>query len=469
MLNRDHCRVNYSNLLKELVEVKKAYLPLLSTEFQDQFKKLAATQESFKDDKAFNAAARLTRFLHKDYLNFLKDLDISGDNSRTFSLKQAFEHTPIMIPSKTVGKVYVFPNLVVDNIDNVTLKNICWVIGFDSLETFNEIRRKKPNSWQPFFRAWTKIKKYEEISITRALMRHTNIQKELSTKQVNALVASYLELIKPLELLHAEEPKDYVEMFKAGGNINTCMTSTDNKRKCWKEILKHDHHPASLFAYHPYIKGIYCIKDKKVVARTFLYQNTKGKWQYGRVFQENKFYGDKFLILMREKGYTALTNTFSRKASFVVPGLYNKQKDKYFLPVPYMDNVANDLRGEFDLDKKEFKLFFKSRKESNISTSSTGGYIEASSLSNIRCTTCGARCSSPHTAWNSRAVFCGVECAACAGYKYVLTSSGEAQLRIATECYVDYFDDSTIFTNRNSCINNGGVRVIHDFKVKGGK
>ncbi len=161
-----------------LKTVEEECLPLLPIELKNQYKELRQTQEILKADLAFNAAARLVRLLHVRYTQFLEDLETAGHNGKinmnNVPISSTFEHSPLMIPSKTLGKVYVFPNLVLDKVNISDLRNICWVVCFDSLKTFNEVRLNKQNSWQPFSRAWQKIKRYEEEVVELEFQNNKN-------------------------------------------------------------------------------------------------------------------------------------------------------------------------------------------------------------------------------------------------------------------------------------------------------
>lgn len=465
MLNRDHCRINYPKLMKELKTIEKDYLPILPARLAKQYTELQETQQSFKGDAVFNAAARMVRLLHVRHLNLLKELKANHSETR-FPTQKIFKSSPLMIPSKVPGKVYVFPNLIVDTIDKINLKNICWVICFDSLDSFNKLRAMRPNSWTPFFRGWKKIKKYEELSIMRALTRYTHISKVLTHGQIQAVEAEYLESIAPLELIYADKPKDYMTMFAEGG-VGSCMATTGDKREAWRDLLKENHHPMSLFTYHPYIQGVYAVKNKKVIARTLLYKSSSGKWQHGRIFAINKIYLNKFENMLLETGCTQLNGTFSRKTAFTVPGIYSKSLDDYLLPVPYMDNVRHSLHAEFDREKKQFTVSFDcASNKRNVSCSSTGGYLKASTLETIKCNRCNTHCVDRHNSWDGRYTFCSADCANSSGYRYALTSDGAHQLRRTADCYADYFNPNALYTSVNSCQRNNGKRVIHDFSVK---
>lgn len=469
---KDYSRIDYSKLSNNLKAFEKDYLPLISPELKDQYEDLLQTQNRLKNDLVFMSAARMIRLLQVNYLKLLDDLKCAGENAKPkiqFSFTDVFSHSAIMIPSKKVGQVYVFPYLIIDKIDKSDLKNICWLICFNTLKTFNSIRAKKPNSWAPFFRAWRKIKKYEEMSIVRALRRYTNIETKLSHEQIDSLANSYIDLIKPFDLIYAEKAADYLKMFKSGG-VNTCMTLSGDKRDTWKELVKHEHHPMSLFAYHPYIKGVYCIKDNMVVARTLLYQNNNKLWVYGRIFSINGFYNTKFTAILQKVGYTPLTRSFKRKVEFKVPGLWSGYFKSYLLPVPYMDDVFAYVKGQFDQKEKQFSITFLSTGEkTNINVKSTGGFIRDSQLIVSLCTRCGNNSTDGPVSHDGRFRFCSTSCARYSGYIYALAHTGERQLLLSAVCFTDYFNRDNVFTNKNSCQENGGVPVVEKFTVKDNK
>ena len=461
MISIDHCRINYAIVLKELKNIEQDYLPLLPDKLKEQYRNLLLAQEQLKQDKVFNAAARLIRFLHPRYEKLLKDLDTGAKNSTTFkndlNIKKIFKSSPLIIASKKSGTVYVFPNLILDSTNSSDLKYTCWAIFSDVLKTFNEIKYKKPNSWQPFFRAWRKIKVYEEMSISRALLRYTNIKSEYSHEQIIILSEAYTEVTKPLELLFADKPVDYIKMFSSGG-VNTCMTTNLSKKETWHELLKHDHHPMSLFAYYPGVRGVYCTKGDKVVARTLIYGA-----KYGYIYAINGGYRAKFENMLKENNYKEAKDKLNKKITIKVPGLYSKHFKGYILPVPYMDNVSSNLYGEFDDNEKQFVLTFGGLlKNNNISTASTGGFIKASSLKRVRCSNCNSmRLPGAYiNTWNSKEYFCNYDCANEFGYVSATTSDGSTQLRLRDTCYQDFLIRGTFYTNRHSCVIHGGRPVI---------
>lgn len=466
MLDRSQVRINYAGIRKELQTIEEEYLPLLPAKMLKQYKELQVTQQTHKKDAVFMAAARMVRLLHVQYLKLIDDLQTNSP-TKEFSAEKIFAGKPLMIPSKTIGKVYVFPNLIVDMVDKTSLRNVCWALCFDSLETFVGIRNTKPNSWRPFFRAWCKIKSYKEISLLRALARYTNIDSVLSYSEISKLEAAYIEALKPLELIYAIKPKDYITMFQSGG-VGSCMTTNKEKAAVWEYLLKGNHHPMSLFAYHIYIKGVYCFKNKKVAARTLLYQVSSKTWEYGRIFAINSIYFEQFEESLKSAGYSALKHTFSRRVTFNVPGI--KAKNDYLLPVPYMDNVENSINAKFDSKTKQFIVTFKCNPNvRNIGNCSTGGYIKASVLSADECDNCHIVGKTNHSSWNGMYKFCSVSCARDSGYGYAQTSTGDPQLRIIEECYKDFFSSVDLFTSRNSCKQCGGLPVIHNFTDKNGK
>jgi len=327
MINRDHCRINYSKFDASLKEIYKKYLPLLPKQFISQYEDLLNLQNKLKKDRVFNAAARMVRLFGKQHIQFITDL---RDISKEIIPDVAFNKSPIIIPSPNTGKVIVFPNLILDTIVSEELSNCCWMVCFDVLETFNTTRSKKPKSWSPFNRGWNKIKNYEELTVIRALVRYTNIEQSLTPSQTQNLAASYVDRLKPLKLVYADSPKDYLTMFRISGP-RSCMTLTSDKKSSWDILIANNHHPMSLFAYHPHIKGVYCVRERKVVARTLLYEVKKDSWEYGRVFSINGYYMNKFTEALKKKNYKSQMNSFSRHVVFTVPGIYSES----FLYIAY--------------------------------------------------------------------------------------------------------------------------------------
>lgn len=353
-----------------------------------------------KDNNAFYAAARLVRFFSAQYVNFKRLMELSYiDSKLSFSLNDALVGCPLIIPTPDDPTcLRVFQNIPLDVVEDDAVSSVCWVFYFNVLETFWQNYKKDQESvrkqgWSPFSRGWRRIRTYEDIPTARVLARYTNLEKKgmVTSAQLRDIAAGIDEQRKPMDIIIAEKPEDYIDMYLSGPS--SCMSYGKGD---WRWLTdEHKHHPCSFFAYHPYVKGVYALYKGVVCARTMIYQKPDGVWYYGRLYNSNPKFGEKFEQTLKEKGYRWLgshtdgNNKFRRDATFEIPGL--KHGVEHAMPIPYCDNFGPGIKVTWDGIKKVFTVVCSADDmKYNIGYQSQSGFFYAGSLGGRRCSSCAA-------------------------------------------------------------------------------
>jgi len=475
-VNRAEARLDFKDLRKDVRIIEKEYLHLLPDDLKEEYKDLIIQQAKFKDDKVFNAAARMVRLFSTEYLKFLAKIKVAKGTSNLIecsSIESIFEGYPLIISSKIPGYVYVFPYLIIDEFKKQDLENLSYLLCFNVLDTFVKTAKAKPRNWHPFVRAWTKIKKYEHMSVERALTKYSKLGK-LGQRNIQAISSAYEENEKPLVLEYADDkPEDYLKMFKRG--VQTCMTLDSAHSDCWDSILYHKHHPASIFAYNPYIKGVYATNSNKVIARTYLFMSSKGQWKYGRVYASNGKTKERMITSLQSAGYSQQVTSFSRKVTVKIHGLWSAVENDYLLPIPYTDNMNMGLIVKFNETDKIFTVSFgASNSKANIFMNLTCGFIKGKSCISLICSKCKNevskdRISSGRTLSESHVFYCGANCWIEDGFVLANVMDGSKQLKSKDLCYEDFKIPGKFYSNIPAIIEYGGKQYIHDVIIKHGR
>lgn len=430
----------------------------------------------YKDSGPFNQAARLVRFLAPQHLRLMELINTSLSDQRfqprpvtpTFELKYMFT------PHKDFDKVNVFVNLPLNpGIDSEMLNHVSWILYPETLLQFYDDWKKDMDGkgaikWATPRASWRVLKRYETMTIARALTRYSNIEHCFSAAQIRDL-AAYIEIArKPFELLYADKPEDFIQMYSA--TVHSCM-SNNKANDLWKVLEHAKHHPTSFFSYHPHVRGVYAIEKGKIAARTFLYQQDSGKWKFGRVYGSNAGLVEKFQNAMKEVGYQAMPphnderGKYRRNVKFSIPGI--PFGGDWMMPVPYCDNLTHDIRVDWNKDKKEFDVECgigpMRYPEINVAHQSTSGYILASALSSARCRSCqkplgGTR--NLHTCQDGTGIFCSTNCMNGAGYSRATRGDGVLVVIPTAETIGDARTGNERYTNVEAAKNIGCLPYI---------
>ncbi len=339
---------------KYLTKVKKAFK---LWEADDAFKQIF---DERKKNPVFNMAARFVRFNANNNMNFqklligaFKDCNINFDPANLVK-------KPLIILAKEPNKVRVYPNIPLDITTDEPLKTTCWALNWDVLDTFQQTYMEeykdpvKKAAWESTPRIWKRIKKYEEMPISRALSRII-APVGFSEATLAQVSTAFEEQRKPMELTLCETPTDYLTMYASGPT--SCMGNGHEKTLGWTPMFKAGIHPTSFYHYHPHMMGVYATQRGSVAGRTILHQKEDGKWYYGRLYASSTKMLEKFRQSLEQKGYICLDPgdqkdrwwdyiKFSRNCEFDIPGV--EGNGFWYLPMPYFDTMENSLHASFN-------------------------------------------------------------------------------------------------------------------------
>ena len=433
----------------------------------------------FEETPALRVACRLVRAVAHDAVRLDTILRREGGAN--------FKYKALMIPGPDAETVRVFTNLPVDKWDSENELKVCspYMYGPVVLKTLAETimadlgDARKSKAWEGTRRCISRLKRSEVMPVARALTRYTNIQEEMGWRddQIRNLADMVVEQRKPMELLYADEPHQFVDMYSSGPE--SCMSAIPDKPFSFL-YEDHDSHPTAFFAFHPYTRGVYVKKRTrdgvKVVARCIIYQQEDGKWYYGRIYTTgSQTIYDKFVNNLNDAGIKELRTAFRRDVTFTIPGyrMDNDVEDEddyeigaagdYAMPVPYFDNLSGRIRATWDKKAKTFTVEIAGNRniESNVDMTSTAGFTTSRRISVEECACCGNRIrhgDDRYVHQSNGNVYCSTTCVRNSGYIYALRSDGRGIVCDRTDAAIeDMLERNTWYTNREAAERLGAV------------
>lgn len=431
------------------------------------------------------SAYRLVRILSSD----MKLLGPVLNTERGMEMGTAFTVKPtcVMIPTpKCPDKIRVYPNLKINFSSMAELTNACPWTYADVLSDFvNEVNADmesptKRAAWEILGRARKRLKKYEDIDNTRALLRYTNVKDlKLGEEEIKRIGDNITRSRKPLELIFAKTPAEIIKMYATGPD--SCMTGGRN----WSWLVtEHKTHPCAFYSYHPYIRGVYILDNMgKVRARTFLYTEEDGKEYYGRMYGNS---GNDTNALIRElanMGVVALpvrgephyrvanVGYYYRAVEFEIPGVM--YAGEYWMPYPFVDNLRGMPIFKWDPIKQVFKVQFFDKDSTNRPKAVSypnwekagEGAIPASKLGDmIACGHCGKAVNTKAGVgqwadYHTGAHYCTEKCIKAVGKVVAYDGENNAKIMLIDDCIRDPVLPA-YYTNEEACIRSGGKPVV---------
>ena len=402
-------------------------------------------------------AARIVRLVSKDFLELRR---YARDNIQNTSF--AFT-APIMFGSKP-DTVRVFTNIdMKGTAEDGTYKFcnpfFCYeevIPNFLAQLKADLADERRAQAWATTNRAWRRLKRYEEMTIARAVSRFSNAKELGIGDHLVRNMSQFIEdMRRPLEITYADKPEDFLIMY--GSGPTSCMYvhqngDPDRNLDRWGTLLINKHCPTSFFAYHPHTRGAFITRGNRVVARCIVYETMKG-WCYGRVYPTGDMWSAKLVKMLEEAGMTELSRSFARECSFTIPGLKHATLEEWHAPMPYFDNLVGSFGIEFDQKTKEFHITQHERSgDGNYSqVDSTTGYISSRHYASLACDHCG-HSFHPDNAIHSNTdgrVFCSEDHALAAGLVQAYRNDGSSIWTVRT---TDMYEtvDNYIFTNRRA-------------------
>jgi hypothetical protein len=344
----------------------------------------------------------------------------------------------------------VFPNIILNThtgLENVN-SSTCTITLKKFLEDYEAdiAHDKKKQKWEPQERVEKYLNEYLDMQTSTVLARFIFTDGSVKASTLRDYAERIDDIRKPLELIFAEKPEDFVTMY--GSGPQSCMAYSAGDRQTWLFLEeKYNLCPASWYAYYPKTKGVYSVKAGKVVARVILFQEKDNNWYYGRVYSTNPEVDHNFRSTLELNGIRQLSTGLHTPQSGIeltIPGVM-KNSTTYAIPWPYFDNIP---RGEinwyakFDKTTNEFTIQYKPSKLVPINNRS--GHLISTDYFTLECSSCGNIISRQLNTLPVEAgeyVFCSDNCAASMDYCKVIEGSGAASYKKLTEDMIEVKDD----------------------------
>jgi hypothetical protein len=379
--------------------------------------------------------------------------------------------------SKT--ELRVFPNIIVNTYSQInTVSSInCAEILKSFLEAYDADMQREDTKqkWVPTDRAESRLTTHLDMPTARALTRYIFGTK---TSLKDAQIRDFAEAVdlarRPMELIYAEKPEDFVTMY--GSGPKSCMSFDGDNENRWSLLRNNKWCPSSLYAFFPYTKGVYVMKNGKVAARTILFMNPNHdkNWKYIRIYSDNPEVTDHFVRSLAESGiHKADRCAIEPKFSFVVPGL--KTDVGYVAPWPYLDSPLprgeNEWKVSFDNTTKEFTFYYKNSDQATLIN--RGNYIQSRDYMVLKCSTCdktiqltGRNGSMAILETEGDHIFCSDECAIEGGYVRIIDGTGRNMYKLPTNDMINVHGSSFIkCSTLKAAQDNGYFPVVEELGV----
>lgn len=411
----------------------------------------------FEDSDLFRAAARLVRLHAQGHQSIVQK--VSQAFGQHTKLRGSWTPTVLMAPGSTPETVRVYPNIPLDTFSLSQAREVSpYYYPREILGTLFDRMQEQLNNpatakgWTPFRRGWSRLKRHEELTWDRALVRFFKHPEGIKHNILRDAQEILLDFFKPMELTYADAPADFITMYSTGPK--SCMTVGDDSSPA-QTLLSHDHWATSWYAYHPYIRGVYITKGGIVQARTLLYDTGLKirPWRWGRVYSLNGGIHDLFVDMLRAAGYTNLSDPFDRACSFSIPGIPHGVD--FICPTPYFDNIAkNSVTCRFDTNTKVFHFECGEGGEGNYD-GGTCRYVLGSNYHRKACAHCGEMHRPTEGYIHGDDSYCSESCVLRAGLVIAGRTNGGTIIMRREGAYQDPVSDTYFFEHIHAARTHG--------------
>jgi len=452
-------------------------------QFEDAYDSVVGTFKEFAQHEMSHSVCRLVRILSTEYMK-------AEALFRSVGGAINFTHMYALTPNEP-GKLRVFTNFeITPGHTGEALTGACPYHQYSVVEALlkriNEDMSKpaQQKAWVPIARGRSRLKRYEDMPIERALMRYTDAKTRhnMNDAGIKQVAAAFEELRQPLELHFAETPEQVLYMYSSGPS--SCMSAV-GKERAWGSMTNHGRHPCDFFAYHPYVRGCYTKTKAKgaVTARVFLYTKENKQEYYGRIYGTDGRAATALKNALEEKGIRSLpddggtsrdgfSGMFARECTFKIPGV--QMGSDWVVPFPYMDNLRGGVNFTFDEKTHEFtancydgsgytivdgkKIAYR---EFPSYTGITAGYISSSQLGTHTCHHCGAPINrtNKYLQYAERDTghkYCGPGCLASLNKCIAIVGDSTRVIMNQSDAYYDGISGN-FYTTEMACKERGGV------------
>lgn len=498
-MERNHYTYKYLREDAEFLLTHMAAHPNLDQQQLGQLKLNLANVYKYADDPVVRSLCRLTRLYYDDLNKLVKLLWSCSDAIRRLTaVKLSFKCAVLLVPDEP-DQVLVNPNMPMPQgifhyadltetiLDSVSpYKGLYdffgdWVKAYEA-DLADDNRRKQ---WVPARRGVQRWRKFQKMSLTRALSRFSNID-GLPSDVISRVALILEDARKPDTVKYAETVAEFWEMYQSNGP-SSCMVTSSSHAERWRNMgnsLRVS--PPSFYAYYPYTKGAYMMRNGSVVARCLLFRRPDSDdWHAGRIYTVG-LYGDRFIDALRRDGvrvqdadfwdgFSSDWGDFREYAKFDIPAV--EYDGEYFLPVPYQDHIRGPMFAKFIHDKetntRHFSVIVDPYDDDDddddgshsvpkgyvqVDVQTTRGFMPSSEFTYVSCASCGTRVRGTDYTTVDGTRFCSESCMRRSGYVVAIDSSGNYRGVPRTECYEDPLSGS-MYTNIAAAVANGLVPI----------
>lgn len=430
-------------------------------DLDDQYAKFAmAKLYKYADNAIVVEACRIIQSYKTEFSRTLQIMQEASSNEFATIQKLITEGKviPFMIlcPDNPEA-IRVYPNILLNDF-SVEVSSVSSLFCNKILKTFiadlesDLLDDKKKQKWETKERYTSRLNQFVDVKTVAALTRYIYTSNEIKESAILKYGSAIEVSRKPLKLVFAETPKDFVTMYATGPQ--SCMTNIPTGGSERWAFFKDELTPPSFFAYCPVTKGVYAEKGGTVIARTILYNTakasidpvtmksvvTKETWQYGRVYCDNSEYRTKFIAALDELNIKSLTNTFKAPTSisWKIPGFKLDGSSIYTMPWPYFDNMSSTyFRITFDKATNEFTVYTDGA--SGFAVHARSGHLRSTDYFTINCTNC-SRTIKPGSVLevvDRDDCFCSDNCAMEQGYIMLIDGTGRNVYQLHREDMID--------------------------------
>jgi hypothetical protein len=453
--------INHDADIKRLTAAAKAQKLDINKDILDSTERLSfvgvpgLTMRRLAEDPVIDVFTRVVNYARSDWSKFRSLLESCYNDVVGGFNDSLLDGAPIVTLHPTQhDKVYVYTTLVMSSYDPGPFY---WARpsrvkqGTEFVKTyFEDIQdAKRKLAWSPISRAKSRILRRELVDVSRALTRYfPQLKSNLSTSQLRDLATAMVEYNAPIELSYADtDPTHFYDMYKNGPD--SCMKDNGSRPFSWMARLPKPIHPTSVFAYSPYVKGVFLKRGDKVLARSFLYdvaffgnaaEAKKAAWAHGRLYGATEKYTRIFATALSKEGYRdmgTLGLNMGKEYEITVPPIVVSEAESAtvnvaageYMYVPYLDNHGREVNVTYDEDNSIAKVKFGAReKDVNCVFGSQHGFLPMAAFRKLTCHGCGGDIKLPPGKTPmfaaDGAVFHDKHCATAAGYVYVVVGAG---------------------------------------------
>lgn len=355
----------------------------------------------------------------------------------------------ILDPNK-LDHIRVYPNIIVDavpfeKLTNIKLTSVSSLFS-NMIQAYDkDMSGEIPNAykkWENEERVIKRLSEFHSYPTAQVLTNHLNMKDTYKDDQIRDLALKIDTVRKPMELIFADKPEDFIIMYSENGGIHSCMSHKNG----WDFMKKSGNTATSFYAYFPYTRGAYLMKNAKVVARVILYTDPKQditdmgypnfnkskaeKWYYGVPYTTNPEAHKELMKALSSRGYEPISNTpgqdrgnhflVPNSLEMIIPGI--PHQSNYISPFPYFDNMDYTGTGfscTFDTETKNFSFTYKKGNTGNIPQHHQSGYISSLDYMSKKCMHCDITKSTKWIGTYDGDLYCSYSCAQLHGYTQV--------------------------------------------------